>query len=179
MLKKEVLPAPSVDLSEYEKVAKGIGYAVDFALDEQLACFLREQGHGVYPYESVERYLARQCGFFRGSHEFSSRKVWYWHTFREKDWQPEDCTIGPYQDGLRGRPGIAAQKGYDKPIPLPVLMTVRDLEAAWTDKTKPLRFFVSDFTNVRRDPDPFLAVTAGIGRRLFVIERWDEPGFRG
>jgi hypothetical protein len=30
-----------------------------------------------------------------------------------------------------------------------------------------------------RHPDPFLAVASWEDKSVFVIERWDEPGFRG
>ena len=89
---------------------------------------------------------------------------------RNYDIQDRDCLlIGPYQEE----------------IPMPVLKTIEEV----LNQAAPLepRFYVSDVmrekdrntrnsTTVDLD-DPFLAVGTAGGNVIFVIERWDEPGF--
>lgn len=63
---------------------------------------------------------------------------------------------------------------YAKPVPLPVLLTIEAIQQRVPDAL----FFVSD--EARRMPervDPFLMVLVA-GER-YIVERWDEPSFRG
>lgn len=61
---------------------------------------------------------------------------------------------------------------YAHSIPLPVLLTMKTIVSQFPDA----QFYASDY-EVQR-PDPFLAVTLPGVEDLFIIERWDEPGFR-
>lgn len=73
---------------------------------------------------------------------------------------------------------------YKKPVPYPVLLTIDAIvKEAKTYGVTPT-FFVSDFAEKNVSPrpqlrlDPFLAVGTTDSDAFFVIERWDEPGFR-
>lgn len=71
---------------------------------------------------------------------------------------------------------------YNRLVPLPVLKTIADIAVGFPS----VRFIVADRADYQtttivpstRSEDPFLAVV-GPGIPLMVIERWDEPGFRG
>lgn len=60
---------------------------------------------------------------------------------------------------------------YKKPIPAPVLMTMAKIREAFPE----VRFEVTDIEELPKG-DPFLR--AGQHGTWFIIERWDEPGFR-
>lgn len=62
---------------------------------------------------------------------------------------------------------------YTKPIPTPVLLTMERIIDAFADA----KFQVTDISRIER-PDPFLRVSVD-GETWFIIERWDEPAFRG
>lgn len=68
--------------------------------------------------------------------------------------------------------GTVVNSVYLHAIPFACLLTVKKIADAFPDA----QFLVSDY-EVQR-PDPFLAVTLPDTPELFVIERWDEPGFR-
>lgn len=69
--------------------------------------------------------------------------------------------------------GTPRQSLYSKPVPLPVLQTMDRLDALMPEE---LCFFVSDIVD---EPDPFLAVAERENLyEFYIIERWDEPGFR-
>jgi hypothetical protein len=70
---------------------------------------------------------------------------------------------------------------YTDPIPLPVLITMDKLVDKLGDS---VTFHVGATVDISKlQParyDPFLAVSTNPGDgELYVIERWDEPGFRG
>lgn len=63
---------------------------------------------------------------------------------------------------------------YSKPVPMPVLLTVQRI----VEKFPEAKFYVSDKANVQIEPrDPFLLVVHL--DQQYIIERWDEPSFRG
>lgn len=85
--------------------------------------------------------------------------TWNWHPLRKQDKKAID----------NGSPV------YKHPVPMPVLMTIEKI----CDRMPDAAFFVTDYEV--KDPDPFLLVThkeLGI-EGGYVIERWDEPSFRG
>lgn len=70
---------------------------------------------------------------------------------------------------------ITSGNFYIKPIPLPVLLTAQKIREVTPSAT----FYVSDEIHehdIEPVRDPFLAVQ--IGADFFIVERWDEPGFR-
>jgi|SRR5262252_6146719 len=61
---------------------------------------------------------------------------------------------------------------YGHSVPYPVLLTVKSI----VDRLPDVQFFVTDYAVAT--PDPFLAVSRPSIDDMFIIERWDEPGFR-
>jgi hypothetical protein len=96
----------------------------------------------------------------------TSNVLWGWRPLRA-----QDQTAG-HTNSKNG----TIQRGaapYGKPIPYPVLLTVKAIR----DEFPTAKFFVSDEMHAERIPDPFLMVE--IGGERFIVERWDEPSFRG
>lgn len=125
---------------------------------------LKEEGLSLYDLANVERYLDKKEG----------RNYWTWYPLRDKDveWRHavKRVTRGSYSSS-----GQVSNTWYQQPIPLPVLLTVDRLVERLGDEP---RFYVAAIAS---PPDPFLAVTSTRDEKhtLYVIERWDEPGFRG
>lgn len=61
---------------------------------------------------------------------------------------------------------------YSDLVPLPVLETMDQVYQAMPNK---VAFYVG---SLDKHPDPFLAVVSLEDNSVFVIERWDEPGYR-
>jgi len=66
-----------------------------------------------------------------------------------------------------------ALDSYTRAIPAPVLLTIKSIKDAFRDA----RFCITDIEAIP-DPDPFLQVHIRHSAQMFIIERWDEPGFR-
>jgi len=131
-------------------------------VNAELEAFLAENFIEEYPLESVKKYMDALCE--AGRQGIMSRLVWGWHPLRAQDVEPAEAAKG-------GRGG----KQYTKPVPYPVLQTVKLIADRFHDQ---VRFCVTD---VERIPDPFLSVGAKTPEGMFkihVIERWDEPKYR-
>ncbi len=126
------------------------------AVDEQrLRKAICELGLMVYDYDKVDAWLTRKANEKSGG----TRYRWTWKGLREKD-----------------RTGMSTSPVYPHAVPMPVLLTVQKL----SEEVDTAMFFVSDYEAVV--PDPFLAVTTRAmhaENKFLVVERWDEPGFRG
>jgi hypothetical protein len=172
--------------AEYVKLAKQLGISgPEKALAErtradEFAAFISEAGILAYPRERVRAYLNAQYG----------GTPWGWRAVREKDnpmvvgrralgsYVAGDGTIdngyeawNKRNDILIGGPDTAL---YAKPIPMPVLLTMKRIEEKFPQAT----FWISD--EAKRLPipkDPFLMVR--FGGLALIVERWDEPRFRG
>ena len=79
---------------------------------------------------------------------------------------------------------ISSRIVYNKPLPYPVLLTMDSINTEAKKVGFTPTFYVSDYAEKHEKPkahmrvDPFLAVGTSDSSALFVIERWDEPGFR-
>ena len=145
----------------YREISQRLGInTIPLALVE-LEEVLRRKTLGVYDYSKVVAYLDEQCrrldeerkpGLFR-SYE------WRWHPIRE---YPGVYSWLPTQ----------SNQVYNKPIPPEVLPTIESILRCYPEAL----FYVSDIRDFR---DPFLAVTVQGADKLHVIERWEEPRFRG
>ena len=124
----------------------------------ELGCAIREVCIGIYAYEAVIRYLDRVVEEKR-NHRWDSLD-WYW--------RPVNAAAAGYRAHA---PKHVSPDVYDKPIPLPVMLTIQRIKSRFPAA----KFFVSD---IREVSDPFLAVTVEGSDSFFVVERWDEPGFR-
>ena len=159
------------EYAEYQRVAAKVGFAPRGLESEALRRFLCDAGIRVYPYQVVQKYLNDKYGV---SSETSGAK-WVWKPLRGADQVKHD--VGYHQYIRRSLNGAVAreQPPYAKPVPLPVLLTVERI----TERFPEALFFVSDQYSAPPIPDPFLCVVYGEDPEPVVIERWDEPKFRG
>src|SRR5262245_22103989 len=125
--------------------------------DVEFPRFLAENGIAVFNTRKVQDYLERMCP--RG------KRVQWVSTKRSATIRNTDIG-GDHYVWERNAP-----EAYSKPIPEPVLMTMVKIR----EKYDLAEFFISDFTETPAG-DPFLAVV--FNDKEYIIERWDEPGFR-
>lgn len=154
--------AEAID-AEYAALVADLGIhsgAVDL---ETFKSLVPRAGLRIYHDEEVRQYLHGKYNVPVG--DLSPAVLWGWRPLREIDRTPGTMI------GFNGRIQRSAP-AYTKPIPLPVLLTVKTVR----DACPSAKFFVSDEMQAERIPDPFLLVE--IAEHQFVIERWDEPAFR-
>lgn len=158
-------------VTEYQKLAERAGFVAGarLARRERFKRFMAENGVTVYSTPKVAEYLHAVCP--RGH-----RVVWL--SVNEDDGQ----VIGMNITGeiWLSHVGGDTRGIYEKPLPIPVLHTMCKFTESGGE-FKDVTFYASDFTDVPKG-DPFLAVLMGdevSAGEFFVIERWDEPGFRG
>lgn len=130
---------------------------------ERFKALVPELGLHVYARAEVQEYLHSLYKVPVG--DLTPTVVWGWRPLREKD----RSALGQVQ--YNGRVQRSAPI-YSKPIPYPVLRTVKAVRDACPSAT----FYVSDEMHAEAIPDPFLLVI--VAGQEFVIERWDEPAFR-
>lgn len=142
---------------EYIELSKRLGINTIPLQLVDLARLIRQVCIGIYEYDAVVRYLDGQVE--------RMRKTRFDHT--DWNWHP----IKPCHHFWSGRPDHVSADVYNKPIPMPVMLTIAQIESLYPAA----RFYVSDLRDVK---DPFLAATVDGSDTFFVIERWDEPTFR-
>jgi hypothetical protein len=145
--------------AEYLQTAKAVGLDDDlgYILELKLSAVLVDENIRVYDYGKVCRFLDRKLG-----------KEWKWLPLREIDRQ--EFPGGTWSHEVEGAKRYFGETRYNRPVPLPVLLTVQKI----VEKVPEARFFVS---GIERDADPFLCVTTKL-LHVTVIERWDEPDYR-
>lgn len=195
----QTVTAPTQDdaqfARDYIKLAKDLGFDAGVTQltqkqkQDAFNAFLAEHGIRKYEYKTVRDYLDQQYG----------ATPWGWRALRDQDnpkkslATPASRTMGVYigTDGIMRNNadlncGVWQSKHngnyiggkdaalYNKPIPYPVLLTVKKIADAFPEAT----FWVSDEAKVVPVPvlDPFLGVR--YADKFWIIERWDEPSFR-
>lgn len=154
--------------AEYQRLANKLGtYAMVDLTQEELERYLAKNHIGVYPMGKVTAYLASIAA------KMASKRRTYYGTRTRKAkvvWLPLRYTDIQAAAGKN-------QRIYTKPVPPEVLMTVEKIVEDLGDRPA---FFISDFSMeervLRKKVDPFLAIS--VGSKMYVLERWDEPGFR-
>ncbi len=151
---------------QYDTLANRLGVQCRVKRDVRLLEALQRQQIQVYELAKVERYMDR-------------KSTWSWFPLRASDrckeathvWILERETPTEYPSMY----GSVKNDIYPKPVPYPVLCTVQRLVDCFEDK---VQFFVAAFD---QKPDPFLGCRLmDVGQsKLVVVERWDEPTFRG
>jgi hypothetical protein len=142
------------ELDEYAALARELGISTQVVNDERLKAVLAEECIPVYDMAAVKKYMDSTVNNEKARGASLGLK-WIWTPLRKSDAGGGNC--------------------YVHPVPLPVLLTVKKLvDRLGTDSVE---FFVTDYEVVK--PDPFLAVRAKGSQTKYVIERWDEPSFRG
>jgi hypothetical protein len=193
------LNSDAPDLDAYFEVAQAIGFEPPIILKERFRRTLASTGLPVYSRYDVARYLDRQYGQGR-----PDRPTWGWRPMRPADVQSPVAEVKNNDALLRGFasyekaiplpvlitvqrlladfPGARFFVSDDvKPseIPQPPAPPVAAPEAAKTRTTfESGRIEYEQFIAWRGDiDDPFLMVE--VADELFIVEKWDEPGFRG
>lgn len=169
---------PAEELRQYIAVAEAIGFKPKHLVRERFRQTLAAAGLRCYDRKAVAAYLDHQWGrarWVRDDSGFNSRHrhiPWCWRPLRDRDRVETHLIFGVSEtDQL-----LSSVAPYNKPVPLPVLLTVQRLLAA----EPAARFYVSDQLKSHEQPanrDPFLMVV--VGGEAFIVERWDEPSFRG
>ena len=165
-----VLPSESEEerilfAMEYQNVACKLDVAVKVPCSARgngsLRRTLYAEGIPIYPLDAVASWLQAHV---------SEGETWGWFPLRNTDYV---FMLEGNRRGLASQNGSLRRAQYEKPVPLPVLLTVDRLT---TQLPGDLRFFVSDTAKYQ---DPFLAVMERASmQEFYIIERWDEPGFR-
>jgi hypothetical protein len=144
---------------EYLGLAQELGISSAAVDRERLLRILEDEGIPIYDPEKVNKWM---------DHKTPQGKTWKWFPVRSKDLVPSLFDLGTRMQRL----GVGT---YRHRIPMPVLETIAKISHRMEEAV----FFITDYEDKR--PDPFLAVStksmASAGE-LFIIERWDEPGFR-
>jgi len=154
--------------AEYARLANKLGTHVRGpALEGELAQALRELMIPVYDRAKVEGYLDEHgyWGWFPLS-VVQPRAII--HRVNNVSHRPSYYYGGmATNDPDYGVPNAA----YAEAVPLPALLTAERI----LDRLPSTLFYIAA---ARSFPDPFLAAVDGVTGETFVIERWDEPGFR-
>lgn len=169
------------ELSAYAEVAQELGFDTPAFQQERFKAFLKTQGLVLYDAKQVESFLTDQYGEPRTvkRERWDGRPPvvasWGWRPMRTVDRGEANGGFGFWGSHVNGSV-MRSASAYDKAIPLPVLLTARNVAKEFPGA----KFFVSDEVRDADLPlpvlDPFLMVEYG-GTR-FIIERWDEPNFR-
>lgn len=152
--------------SDYLRLVEKLGIRSAAILTVKLEAILADEFIPVFDYEKVEQYLNNEClkraqaQALAQAQDRLSYTSWCWKPVRAED-----------RKGTSGMPRVTRQL-YQQAIPGEVLLTMERIAA----KLPEAKFFVSEIVDVA---DPFLAVTVKGANKLWVIERWDEPSFRG
>lgn len=131
---------------------------------------LREECITVYDFDAVVRYMNRITK--------RKREPWGWMPLRRCD-RVYQLDVDQRQSGRwiwQQLAGSFEARQYSEPIPYPALCTVDRLVEHLGDEVS---FFVAAIIELPK-LDPFLAVRLNsCPEDMYVIERWDEPSFRG
>lgn len=155
---------------EFENFLRESGLRV---YDEKQVCAYLTSMYGVEKKQSREEWGRRSGVIMMGGAADIQLPTWGWRPARSRDASQTDAGWGHVAlSGPNGHiQGYVRQ--YDKPIPIPVLLTMERV----ADKFPDVRMYVSDELDPREFVrDPFLMVVH-LGKR-YIIERWDEPNYR-
>jgi hypothetical protein len=145
----------------YVALAKAIKMDSPSADEAQMLQVIHDHHFRVYDYTKVDNYLYRQAL------KQGSRMRWVWKPMRQADVKAASSVASTPS-------GYVYAKLYGRRVPQPILEDAKCV----LDKVEDAVFLVSDFEAVQ--PDPFLAVSTPkllSEGKLWIIDRWDEPGF--
>lgn len=195
--------------AQYVALASELGVTQPGLLKDAAKAFFRDRGTRLYDHAKVHAYLDDQYGKETEHEQVTGSQcncckngmhvnkfhaaTWGWRPLRASDRHPEPpprpqqsngMFIGGWGDYLGSTENNAIWNGwyiatYAKPLPLPVLLTAKEVVTAFPSA----KCFVSDDMSkeayqagLRPVLDPFLMVV--IEDERFIIERWDEPAYR-
>lgn len=191
--------------AQYVALAAELGVTQPGLLKDAAKAFFRDRGTRLYDHAKVHAYLDYQygketaheqqtgahCGCCKHGRHVNKFKAatWGWRPLRAVDKHPQ-----PEGDGVMMMGEWGSYRGstknnaiwadwhiatYAKPLPLPVLLTAKEVVTAFPSA----KCFISDDMSresyqagLRPVLDPFLLVV--IEDERFIIERWDEPSYR-
>lgn len=176
---------PLPDLSEYEEVARVLGFEPPeiraqktAAVRRELIEFILDRGYPIYANDAVHKYMAalaekddRVFVWVRLRGESASERA-----RREERWMRESMIDanalirGGMQNTVRERRHGQLTNGYHRPVPLEMLKRAAEIKK----KFDAAEFYVSDYAVVV--PDPFIMVKLHDCDHV-VFGVWDEPGF--
>jgi hypothetical protein len=153
-------------IDSYLEKAEKLGIDSPPIKDARLKRAIKKAKLLIYPYETVAAFLDKVT---------PKNRVWRWYTLREIDREtlmdfPRIYTYMDREIKCRLSKGV-----YHREIPFHALNKV-DILLSTYEKPTELLFFISEYDVPH--PDPFLAVTAIGASTVFVIDHWDEPGFK-
>lgn len=157
-------------LAEHQRIINRLGiHGANGLTPMDIEKYLQDHSYEVYPPESVKKYMDRKVAEInaktsrrRNSYYSSSTNKWRWVPLRM----------------AQSRNGAFCKQV----VPVEVLMTA---EKIFNDLGDQITFEVTEiYKSARRMPtsgtlvhgDPFMCVRVGNNR--YILERWDEPGFR-
>lgn len=154
--------------TKYDSLARELGVAHRVVTRRrELLTYLRDNEIEIYDLAKVEEYMDK-------------KGRWAWFPLRAVDcrepsyrsWDLDRVTTTDYPSSF----GSSKAEVYSKPVPYPVLCTVKTISDAFPGHE--LIFLVAA---IDTHPDPFLGCRFrnDPDRTVIVIERWDEPSFRG
>lgn len=168
---------------EYSELRSKLGISASrepsYSIKRNLAIAIQEECAGVYELSKVTEFMDKKTLESR-INEKNNGLAWAWTPLRLQDVDPswrkfqgEAAGKSKIQLKWRGQYPFNLWDFYERAIPFPVLATIDRIQ----QRIPEAMFLISDIVSAT-DPDPFLAVTMP-RCPLYVIERWDEPGFRG
>lgn len=158
-------PSPSTEIPDgYKDLAKELGVSPSVLLNMEVRDVLLDCGLSTYGPSKVFKYMDALVAKERITRK-DKTLTWAWKPLREVDKYPTDTWSW---DRIR-----FSMTTYNHEVPYPVLLTVKKLVDRFGERAK---FFVSDYESAV--PDPFLLVVVDM-KSCHIVERWDEPSFRG
>jgi hypothetical protein len=172
---------------QYLTLSAELGLHQPGLLRDEARAFFAARGTRLYDHAKVKAYLDDQYGKegvvidprfvgVVGEPMTRGEPTWGWRPLRAKDVRPTENNTFGWGTPTSNDALWPTARQYSKPVPLPVLLTVKEVLAQFPGA----HCYISDQiqTYEHRAPvlDPFLLVT--IEGERFIIERWDEPAYR-
>lgn len=169
---------PLPDLSEYEEIAKVLGFEppeirkqkTEIARRELIE-FILDKGYPIYANDVVHKYMSAlaekdDCVFVWARLRGESTQEMEWRFRNDALWMG----IDRLQNTVRTREHGQLTNGYHRPVPIEMLKRAAEIKK----KFDAAEFYVSDYAVVV--PDPFIMVKLRDCEHI-VFGVWDEPGF--
>lgn len=169
-------PAPLPDLTEYEEVAKVLGFEppqirankIEMKRREMIE-FLLDKGYPMYGNDAVHRYMTklaeRDGKVFVWARLGNARPLSPYEEMRREIARDYSNTVQKEEHGQ------IVHRGYHRPVPIEMLKRATEIKKRFGDEAE---FYVSDYAVVV--PDPFIMVKRGECEHI-VFGVWDEPTF--
>jgi len=157
----------------YLQKARDIGIISEAITDGILKNIFKTEKILIYPYVEVTKFLRKMAD--------QENTHWYWIPVRVKDMENAERRAKFIGQGIHAIEPVhyarfCNNSTYPRAIPDRVLQKITTIVNKYPTPND-LVFYIGDY-RCRTQPDPFLAVTTINTASIFVIDHWDEPGFR-